>query len=169
MAFLTFSLIFIDKGHKDAVIGTATIRTSDIMAADNMEYVLQPIPLKNAGTGGGSTIKMAVSVKCLKRPEKKASIKLTDAIKKQSEPTKNVKTNVTEKEQKPKVLDREVSEAPSLAEVVADSIDPIAKIAGYEGKDVEQLIDEGQLRRRNVPHFGQGKVKLSLQFNPVCI
>jgi len=156
----------IDKGHKDAVIGTATIRTSDIMAADNMEYVLQPIPLKNAGTGGGSTIKMAVSVKCLKRPEKKASTKLTDAIKKQSETTKNVKTNVTEKEQNPKVLDRKESEAPSLAEVVADSIDPIAKIAGYEGKDVEQLIDEGQLRRRNVPHFGQGKVKLSLQFNP---
>ena len=170
MAFLTFSLIFIDKGHKDAVIGTATIRTSDIMTADNMEYVLQPIPLKNAGTGGGSTIKMAVSVRCLKRPEKKASsTKLTDAIRKQSEPTKNTKTNAAETEQNPKVLDRKVSEAPSIAEVVADSIDPIAKIAGYEGNDVEEMIDKGQLRKRNLPNFGPGKVKLSVQFNPVCL
>lgn len=157
----------IDKGHKDAVIGTATIRTSDIMAADNMEYVLQPIPLKNAGTGGGSTIKMAVSVRCLKRPEKKASsTKLTDAIRKQSEPTKNTKTNAAETEQNPKVLDRKVSEAPSLAEVIADAIDPIATIAGYEGNDVEEMIDKGQLRKRNLPNFGPGKVKLSVQFNP---
>ena len=104
------------------------------------------------------------------RPEKKASsTKLTDAIRKQSEPTKNPKTNAAETEQNPKVLDRKVSEAPSLAEVIADAIDPIATIAGYEGNDVEEMIDKGQLRKRNLPNFGPGKVKLSVQFNPVCL
>ena len=147
----------IDKGHKDAEIGAATIRTSDVMASPNMEYVLQPIPLKNAGSGGGTTIKMAINVRCLQgRQKRKQPQKLTDAIKKPSE--------------NPKVLDREVSEAPSLAEVVADSIDPIAKIAGYEGPEVDELIDRGeltrQLRRRTVASLGPGKVKLSLHYNP---
>ena len=36
----------IDSGHKNAVIGTTTIRTSDIMAQPDMEYSCQSFNLK---------------------------------------------------------------------------------------------------------------------------
>ena len=36
----------IDQGHKNANIGTTTIRTSDIMASPDMEYVCQPFHLR---------------------------------------------------------------------------------------------------------------------------
>ena len=36
----------LDSGHKNAVIGTATLRTSDLMAQPNMEYARQPFNLK---------------------------------------------------------------------------------------------------------------------------
>ncbi len=36
----------LDSGHKNAVIGTATLTTSDLMSQSNMEYVKQPFNLK---------------------------------------------------------------------------------------------------------------------------
>ena len=133
-----------------------------------MEKPLQPISLKKAGTGGGSTIKMAVNVRCLKRPIKKAGTsKLTDAIKK---PEKIAEIEKSEKPLKtpepienPKVLKKESSVTPALGEMIGNTIEPIAKTIG---QDVDETI-ENQIRRRNTITSGPGKVKLSAQYNPV--
>ena len=55
----------IDSGHKNAVIGTTTIRTSDIMAQPDMEYSCQSFNLK--GVTGKEVIKLAASVMCLSK------------------------------------------------------------------------------------------------------
>ena len=55
----------IDSGHKNAVIGTTTIRTSDIMAQPDMEYSCQSFNLK--GVTGKEVIKLALSVVCLSK------------------------------------------------------------------------------------------------------
>ena len=55
----------IDSGHKNAVIGTTTIRTSDIMAQPDMEYSCQSFNLK--GATGKEVIKLAASVMCLSK------------------------------------------------------------------------------------------------------
>ena len=136
-----------------------------------MEKPLQPISLKKAGTGGGSTIKMAVNVRCLKRPIKKLS-KLTDAIKKPEKiaeiekpkkPEEPLKT--PEPIENPKVLKKESSVTPALGEMIGNTIDPIAKVIG---QDVDETIDN-QIRRRNTVTSGPGKVKLSAQYNPVSL
>jgi len=158
----------IDKGHSDKAIGNTTITTSDIMASDNMEMPLQSFNLKNAGTGGKSTIKMAVNVRCLKRPQRK-STKLTDAIKKPEipaeiskpeKPEENSNEDKVEVSENPKVLEKKMSVQPSLPEMVENTMKPIAEAAGIDF--------EAQLRRRDVT-VGPGKVKLSAQYNPVRI
>jgi Ca2+-dependent lipid-binding protein len=58
----------LDSGHKNAVIGTATIRTSDLLATPNLEYQKQPFSLKGLkGSGGGATIILEANVRCLKK------------------------------------------------------------------------------------------------------
>ena len=55
----------IDSGHKNAIIGTTTIRTSDIMAQPDMSYSCQSFNLK--GVTGKEVIKLAASVMCLSK------------------------------------------------------------------------------------------------------
>merc|ERR1719468_43100 len=70
----------IDSGHKNAVIGTTTIRTSNIMAAVDMEYRLQSFDLKRSGPVQ-SGIKLAANVRILQNSRPK---KISDALAAQS-------------------------------------------------------------------------------------
>ena len=76
----------IDSGHKNAVIGTTTIRTSDIMAQPDMEYSCQSFNLK--GVTGKEVIKLAASVMCLSKAapcqETLEDSKRKESMKKQS-------------------------------------------------------------------------------------
>lgn len=92
----------VDSGHKNAVIGTTTIRISDIMAQPDMEYPCQRFNLK--GVGGKEVIKLAASIVCLTKAAPQDN-EATEDLK--PEPVKK-KSSTTE----PVSMDQEVKETP---------------------------------------------------------
>jgi len=169
----------IDSGHKNAVIGTTTIRTSDIMAQPDMSYSCQCFNLK--GVTGKEVIKLALSVLCLSKaaPSQEESLKkqstVSEPLKKKSVIDEAVVTEVPQEELENKTnedlvfaeqvpADKAVLPIPALDQMLASTIAPIAKIstAGNELEMDTFLNRETELRQRIVP--GVGKIKLTLKF-----
>lgn len=161
----------IDTGHKNALLGSTTLRTSDIMASSDMEYTRQPFHLK--GGGGNSSIKMAVNVRCLRRASVKR--KLTDGIQKTPEPipeTIEEKTSaeVEDKNEQPSLpaaQEKHAKVPPALDEMIASTISPMVKTTGNSVDPETFLNAESELRQRHVQ--GIPKIKLSLKYFPVSL
>ena len=100
----------IDSGHKNAVIGTTTIRTSDIMAQPDMEYSCQSFNLK--GVTGKEVIKLAASVVCLSKAapcqETLEYSKRKQSMKKQSTVSEPKKSSISEPLKKKSVINKAV-------------------------------------------------------------
>merc|ERR1719483_1485966 len=168
----------IDSGHKNAVIGTTTIRTSDIMAQPDMEYSCQSFNLK--GVTGKEVIKLAASVMCLSKaapsqetledskPEplkKKSVVGETEEGNKVPQEELENKTNedLVFAEQEP--ADKADLPIPALDQMLASTIAPIAKVSLAKGNELDMdtfLSRETELRQRIVP--GVGKIKVTLKF-----
>ena len=101
----------IDSGHKNAVIGTTTIRTSDIMAQPDMEYSCQSFNLK--GVTGKEVIKLAASVVCLSKAapcqETLEDSKRKQSMKKQSTVSELKKSSISEPLKKKSVVGEAVA------------------------------------------------------------
>lgn len=180
----------IDVGHKNAVIAQTVIRTSDLLAQPNMEYSHQPFHLK--GSGGGASIIMAAQLRCLKKPEPKAtrpppkevpsSPPSSAEAKSTTTPSTVLDTppasessmveeplemsassNLTSSSEKKK---ESVAKVPSLGEVVGNTIEPMVKSTGNAVEVDDLLNQETELRHRssNVTS-GCGKVKLTLKYD----
>merc|ERR1719464_1355022 len=182
----------IDSGHKNAVIGTTTIRTSDIMAQPDMEYSCQSFNLK--GVTGKEVIKLAASVMCLskaapcqetleeekrrKESFKKQSI-VSEPLKKKSVIDEAVVTEVPQEEVENKTNEdlvsaeqvpavKAVTPIPALDQMLASTIAPIANVSldKKNSLDMDTFLNrETELRQRIVP--GVGKIKLTLKFDGV--
>lgn len=168
----------IDTGHKNAVIGSTTLRTSDIMSSPDMEYTRQPFQLK--GGGGNSSIKLAANVRCLQKASVKR--KLTDGIQKTPEPMTTQPTSKIsqgsmpsgsqmENDKNPKEEENDAPKKaktpPALDEMVASTISPMIKTTGNSVDPDTFLNNEMELRQRHVS--GSPKIKLSLKYLQVIL
>jgi len=164
----------LDSAKKDACVGQALLRVSDVLAYPNMEMTSQPLHLKGVGAGKQATIVISAQVRGLLPPKVKQSgaradddlpVKVPDV----AEPARDVAASdpvevkaresikPAEKENRP--------HPPSMDEVITATIKPAVEAAAGNLQEAEAMLKPVSEVRRRTGVDGRGRIKITLKYD----